>query len=172
MTSVLYPEAFNTISQNDRSYRGDDSGGEVFRNIPKNSSTFRIWKIEVTIIFSFVETLSLQYLLQSKGKKKIVCIYYFYLSCRVYARQLSPEATWATSSPNRRTSSTLCQRRTALFPIRECRYFYFHCTMLRRRKRNYWNAFGIYFSRRLFPVEFNSAYSSNYSHSKNCTLAR
>ncbi|XP_012230270.2 villin-1 isoform X1 [Linepithema humile] len=46
MTSVLYPEGFTTIPQDDRSYRSDDSGGEVFRNIPKNSSTFRVWKIE------------------------------------------------------------------------------------------------------------------------------
>ncbi|XP_014467761.1 PREDICTED: villin-1 [Dinoponera quadriceps] len=46
MTGVLYPEGFNTIPQDDRSCRSDDSGGEVFRNIPKNSSTFRVWKIE------------------------------------------------------------------------------------------------------------------------------
>ncbi|XP_393805.3 villin-like protein quail isoform X1 [Apis mellifera] len=30
----------------DRSYRSDDSNGEIFKNVPKNSSTFRIWKIE------------------------------------------------------------------------------------------------------------------------------
>ncbi|XP_036143046.1 villin-1 [Monomorium pharaonis] len=46
MTSVLYPEVLNTIPQDDRSCRSDDSGGEVFRNIPKNSSIFRVWKIE------------------------------------------------------------------------------------------------------------------------------
>ncbi|XP_032678002.1 villin-1 isoform X1 [Odontomachus brunneus] len=46
MTSVLYPQGLNAISQDDKSCRSDDSGGEVFRNIPKNSSTFRVWKIE------------------------------------------------------------------------------------------------------------------------------
>ncbi|XP_029676531.1 villin-1 [Formica exsecta] len=46
MMSMLYPEDLNIIPQDDRSYRSDDSGGEVFRNIPKNSSTFRVWKIE------------------------------------------------------------------------------------------------------------------------------
>ncbi|XP_053983071.1 villin-1 [Hylaeus volcanicus] len=30
----------------DRSSRSDDSNGEIFKNVPKNSSTFRIWKIE------------------------------------------------------------------------------------------------------------------------------
>ncbi|XP_043799058.1 villin-like protein quail isoform X2 [Apis laboriosa] len=32
--------------RDDRSYRSDDSNGEIFKNVPKNSSTFRIWKIE------------------------------------------------------------------------------------------------------------------------------
>ncbi|XP_026673009.1 villin-like protein quail isoform X2 [Ceratina calcarata] len=32
--------------RDDRSCRSDDSNGEVFKNVPKNSSTFRIWKIE------------------------------------------------------------------------------------------------------------------------------
>ncbi|XP_020291727.1 villin-1 isoform X2 [Pseudomyrmex gracilis] len=36
----------NFLRQDDRSYRSDDSGGEVFRNISKNSSIFRVWKIE------------------------------------------------------------------------------------------------------------------------------
>lgn len=48
MTSLLYPQDFNAIPQDDRNCRADDSGGEVFRNIPKNSSTFRVWKIEVS----------------------------------------------------------------------------------------------------------------------------
>nr|XP_034174983.1 villin-like protein quail isoform X1 [Osmia lignaria]XP_034174984.1 villin-like protein quail isoform X1 [Osmia lignaria] len=30
----------------DRSCRSDDSNGEVFKNVPRNSSTFRVWKIE------------------------------------------------------------------------------------------------------------------------------
>ncbi|CAK9814595.1 VIL1 [Anthophora plagiata] len=30
----------------DRSCRSDDSNGEIFKNVPKNSSMFRIWKIE------------------------------------------------------------------------------------------------------------------------------
>lgn len=85
MTSVLYPEGFTTIPQDDRSYRSDDSGGEVFRNIPKNSSTFRIWKIEV-IILSLVKNYTF-------NKKKKMYISYFHLSRRVCARQLSPEAT-------------------------------------------------------------------------------
>lgn len=50
MTSVMYPESMNIIPQDDRSCRSDDSGGEVFRNIPKNSSTFRVWKIEVSVL--------------------------------------------------------------------------------------------------------------------------
>lgn len=41
MTSVLYSEDLNL--QDDRSYRNDDSGSEVFRNIPKNSSIFRVY---------------------------------------------------------------------------------------------------------------------------------
>jgi len=49
MTSVLYPEILNTVPQDDRSCRSDDSGGEVFRNIPKNSSIFRVWRIEVAV---------------------------------------------------------------------------------------------------------------------------
>lgn len=48
---MLYPEDLNIIPQDDRSYRSDDSGGEVFRNIPKNSSTFRVWKIEVSFYY-------------------------------------------------------------------------------------------------------------------------
>ncbi|XP_076243409.1 villin like protein quail [Calliopsis andreniformis] len=32
--------------RDDRSSRSDDSNGEIFKNVPKNSSTFRIWKIE------------------------------------------------------------------------------------------------------------------------------
>ncbi|XP_076763747.1 villin like protein quail [Xylocopa sonorina] len=32
--------------RDDRSCRSDDSNGEVFKNIPRNTSTFRIWKIE------------------------------------------------------------------------------------------------------------------------------
>ncbi|KAK1116851.1 hypothetical protein K0M31_018013 [Melipona bicolor] len=31
----------------DRTCRSDDSNGEIFKNVPRNSSTFRIWKIEV-----------------------------------------------------------------------------------------------------------------------------
>ncbi|KYN44281.1 Villin-1 [Trachymyrmex septentrionalis] len=46
MTTVLYPEILNTVPQDDRSCRSDDAGGEVFRNIPKNSSIFRVWRIE------------------------------------------------------------------------------------------------------------------------------
>ncbi|KAH0950774.1 hypothetical protein HN011_006319 [Eciton burchellii] len=46
MTSVLYPDSLNMVPQDDRSCRSDDSGGEVFRNIPKSSSIFRIWRIE------------------------------------------------------------------------------------------------------------------------------
>ncbi|XP_017761928.1 PREDICTED: villin-1 isoform X1 [Eufriesea mexicana] len=30
----------------ERTCRSDDSNGEIFKNVPKNSSTFRIWKIE------------------------------------------------------------------------------------------------------------------------------
>ncbi|XP_076291847.1 villin like protein quail isoform X2 [Lasioglossum baleicum] len=30
----------------DRSCRSDDSNGDIFKNVPKNSTTFRVWKIE------------------------------------------------------------------------------------------------------------------------------
>ncbi|XP_043513698.1 villin-1 isoform X3 [Frieseomelitta varia] len=36
----------NIEEPDDKTCRSDDSNGEIFKNVPRNSSTFRIWKIE------------------------------------------------------------------------------------------------------------------------------
>ncbi|XP_043500182.1 villin-1 isoform X1 [Polistes fuscatus] len=43
---VVYPDLSNMSAQDDRSCRSDDSAGDIFKNVPKDSSTFRVWKIE------------------------------------------------------------------------------------------------------------------------------
>lgn len=45
--TVVYPDLTNMFVQDERSCRSDDSTGDIFKNVPKDSSTFRVWKIEV-----------------------------------------------------------------------------------------------------------------------------